>query len=128
MTIKGVFFDFYGTLCVLDNMTVELDEWILELYTRLKRYGLVATKDDICMLIPLKTATCALPKEPRVRSKSATQKLGSIGGTWVGWRRVRFSLAQFILSFNCLLPIILFYRVSDTHGVSSHFYFVSVMQ
>jgi hypothetical protein len=48
MTIKGVFFDFYGTLCVLDNMTVELDEWILELYTRLKRYGLVATKDDVC--------------------------------------------------------------------------------
>ena len=46
----------------------------------------------------------------------------------MGWRRVRFSLAQFILSFNCLLPIILFYRVSDTHGVSSHFYFVSVMQ
>ena len=35
MTIKGVFFDFYGTLYVLGDMTAELNEWIPEFYIRL---------------------------------------------------------------------------------------------
>ena len=47
MTIKGVFFDFYGTLYVLGDMTAELNEWIPEFYIRLKRCGLEATKEEI---------------------------------------------------------------------------------
>jgi len=47
MTAKGIFFDFYGTIYVLGNMTDELDEWITELYTRLKLNGLTATREDV---------------------------------------------------------------------------------
>ena len=47
MITRGVFFDFYGTLCVLGDMTAELNEWIPEFYIRLKRCGLEATKEEI---------------------------------------------------------------------------------
>ena len=47
MITKGVFFDFYGTLCVLGDMTAELNEWIPEFFIRLKRCGLTATKEDV---------------------------------------------------------------------------------
>ena len=47
MTVKGIFFDFYGTLCVLDNMADELDEWITELGAQLRKYGSVASKPDV---------------------------------------------------------------------------------
>lgn len=47
MTIEAVFFDLYGTLYILKDMQVELDEWITELHARLRRYGSIATKDDV---------------------------------------------------------------------------------
>jgi HAD superfamily hydrolase (TIGR01549 family) len=47
MTVKGVFFDFYGTLCVLDNMAGELDEWIAELCSHLRKHGSAVTKADV---------------------------------------------------------------------------------
>ncbi|MBN1643770.1 MAG: HAD family hydrolase [Dehalococcoidales bacterium] len=47
MTIKAVFFDFYGTLCLLDDAAVELDEWITELHNCFCKYGLDATRDDV---------------------------------------------------------------------------------
>jgi putative hydrolase of the HAD superfamily len=44
MTIKGVFFDFWGTLCVMDDMTGELDEWISALHKVLSDSGATTTK------------------------------------------------------------------------------------
>ncbi|MDD5190302.1 MAG: HAD family hydrolase [Dehalococcoidales bacterium] len=45
MVVKGVFFDFYGTLYLLENMSPLLEEWVGELHARMKLYGLAVTKD-----------------------------------------------------------------------------------
>jgi len=47
MAIKGVFFDLYGTLYLLDNMEMELDEWINELFLHLNKFGAHTRKEQV---------------------------------------------------------------------------------
>jgi FMN phosphatase YigB (HAD superfamily) len=47
MTVKGVFFDFWGTLCVMEDMDAELDEWITALHSLLQKSGLSAPREVV---------------------------------------------------------------------------------
>jgi putative hydrolase of the HAD superfamily len=47
MPPKGVFFDLYGTLCLIDIQPAELDEWITELCAHLRKHGSAAAKTDV---------------------------------------------------------------------------------
>jgi len=81
-------------------------------------YVIILADNKSGKLLPGMTASVSFIKQKKEEPRAGR------GGV----ARVRFSLAQFILSFNCLLLIIISYSVSDTHGVSSHFHLVSIMQ
>lgn len=46
MTIKGIYFDLYGTLFTFGDMQAELEEWLSEFYKCLEKYGLKIAKDS----------------------------------------------------------------------------------
>ncbi len=45
--IKGVFFDFYGTIYFLGNMESELEEWITQLHSCLGKCGISVTREKV---------------------------------------------------------------------------------
>jgi HAD superfamily hydrolase (TIGR01509 family) len=64
MRIKGVFFDLYGTLYLLENMDAELDEWITELHSHLRYYGAVTTHEKVLEYFHARMWHAPLPKPP----------------------------------------------------------------
>jgi len=72
---------------------------------------------EIGRLFGMKPAGCS--------GKAATL-FNEVGG-WSG-ARLRYSLTQFTVAFNCLLPISFRTWSLSTHGIASHIDFISVVQ
>jgi len=62
MNVKGVFFDLYGTLYILEDPEKELEEWLDELYIRMKRRGLTYGKEVVLDYIQNHRNNTAVPR------------------------------------------------------------------